>query len=300
MPNKTTAAAFDETPISMLRTFTRGAYDLQQLRIQAGNRLCASFRVRLGIKPSTKEEDADKEAQKVLKILREEFDRITDGVKRDLPSRQGFKPSGIIHSYSELCIINQYISLNRQEESHFRRLEGFLDGFPIWDQYLKNLSGCGPAMSAVLIISLDPHKAETPSSFWKYAGMDLGPDGTGRSRREEHLIKVKYVAKDGTEKEKNSITFNPFLKTKLRVLASCLIRTKNGKYKSVYDGYKHRLENHPNWVDKTPLHRHNASLRYMVKIFLLDLWTTWRTIEGLPVRPSYQEEKLGHKHSHAA
>lgn len=33
----------------VLSTMVRGAYAIQKLRIQTGNRLCAAFRVRLGI-----------------------------------------------------------------------------------------------------------------------------------------------------------------------------------------------------------------------------------------------------------
>jgi len=44
-------------------------------------------------------------------------------------------------------------------------------------------------------------------------------------------------------------------------------------------------------------HIKNMSNRYMLKIFLLDLWKTWRTQEGLPVSVSYEEEKLGIVHS---
>ena len=38
-------------------------------------------------------------------------------------------------------------------------------------------------------------------------------------------------------------------------------------------------------------------MRFMIKMLLLDIWKGWRESEGLPVRPSYHEEKLGHKHS---
>ena len=51
---------------------------------------------------------------------------------------------------------------------------------------------------------------------------------------------------------------------------------------------------------KSDAHLHQASQRYMVKMFLLELWKQWRTFEGLEVRPSYQEEYLGHKHNEAA
>ncbi len=48
--------------------------------------------------------------------------------------------------------------------------------------------------------------------------------------------------------------------------------------------------------EKTPGHRKNMAIRYMVKMFLKDLWVAWRTLEGLPVTPDYAEAKLGLKH----
>ena len=50
------------------------------------------------------------------------------------------------------------------------------------------------------------------------------------------------------------------------------------------------------WKDETKGHRDNAARRYMIKMFLKDLYVVWRTVEGLPVRAPYQEEYLGHKH----
>ena len=51
------------------------------------------------------------------------------------------------------------------------------------------------------------------------------------------------------------------------------------------------------WKDESEGHRHMYARRKMIKQFLIDFHIAWRTIEGLPVRPSYQEEYLGHKHS---
>jgi len=39
------------------------------------------------------------------------------------------------------------------------------------------------------------------------------------------------------------------------------------------------------------------AIRFMVKRFLVDLYFAWRTLDGLPVEPEYQESKLGHKHA---
>jgi hypothetical protein len=43
-------------------------------------------------------------------------------------------------------------------------------------------------------------------------------------------------------------------------------------------------------------HRHAAANRYMVKMFLQELWGNWRELEGLEVRPPYAEEYLGRVH----
>lgn len=51
------------------------------------------------------------------------------------------------------------------------------------------------------------------------------------------------------------------------------------------------------WKDAKPAHIDRAAKRYMIKQFLKDLYVAWRTMEGLEVRPPYQEEKLGHKHT---
>lgn len=91
------------------------------------------------------------------------------------------------------------------------------------------------------------------------------------------------------------ITFNPFLKTKLYVLATSFIKQKGG-YREIYDGYKHRLENSPHHVEKSKGHRHNMAMRYMVKMFLKDFWEQWRQLEGLPTPGPYSEAKLGLVH----
>lgn len=48
---------------------------------------------------------------------------------------------------------------------------------------------------------------------------------------------------------------------------------------------------------RSDAHRHNAALRYVTKMFLASFWEEWRKSVGLPVRPMYHEEKLGHVHN---
>lgn len=374
----------------ILKSSVRGVYDEQELRIQMGNRIVANFKSKLGIKPGTKEDESSVEAKKILRTLRLTHDRITDGVS--LSRRRKFEYDGVISNYAELCLINQYIQMLEHEETSFRNLEAILDEMPIWTQYLKGVKGIGPAMGAVIVSEFDIHKAKYVSSLWKYAGLDVGDDGRGRSRRKEHLEESEYTDRNGEVKTKMGITFNPFLKTKLvGVLGSSFLKSKS-PFSDVYYDYRRRLENmaaHATWVlnqdslrdiaadtlppfvnpnidnpdktegagmynpeelhlsvdeggkkmytvvkkhsievegkerqhlhvylsqtagkapkdakpiaiyrkNKSAAHRHNMANRYMVKIFLQDLYANWKEIEGLEAHPPYHEAKLGMVHA---
>lgn len=289
--------------MSNLRTLVRSTYDLQKIRIQMGNRIAAQFKVKLGQAPGQSEDDLSDDAQAILKVLRQSYNRITDGLVLDKRwSKIQFTGDGIIDTVTELALVSQYIEIDATEKRQFRRFEDLLEQYPIYNTFLSKVPGCGPAMSGVILSEIDITKAKYPSSIWQYAGLDVKSDGRGASRRSEHLIDREYTARDGTQKLKKSITFNPFLKTKLLgVLAPSFIKQGDKcPYRKVYDDYKHRLESHPGWQDTTKGHRHAAAMRYCVKIFLIDLYREWRTLENLPVAPTYQEAKLGHAHGEAA
>lgn len=294
--------ATTEEQRNRLRAMTRGAYDLQKLRIQAGLRLCANFRSKLGQAPGDAEEELDEEATKILDDLRASYRRLTDGIARNrrLPPKEGFKGDELISEYTDLMLVASYFELESVERKQFDQLKTILPEFPVFTNFLDGVRGIGPAMAGVIISEIDIRKAEYPSSLWKYAGLDVGPDGRGRSRRAEHLIDRKYVNAGGEEAERKSITYNPFLKTKLMgVVASSFLRS-GSDYAKVYRDYRHRLESDPARADWAKGRRHQAALRYMVKTFLKDLYNAWRPLEGLAVAPTYHEAKLGHVHRSAA
>src|SRR3990172_591026 len=282
---------------SPLKTMVRGAYDLQKLRIMMGNRIVGNFKSKLGQDPGESEEDGiSAEGKAILVDLRRRYKKLTDGVTKVKLTE--FTGDEVISTYTELCLLDSYFEIEKDEANHFKRLESLLGEYPIYTQFLKPTKGVGPAMSGVIISEIDIAKARHPSSLWKYAGLDVAGDGRGRSRRAEHLVKARYVTRDGEEAERNSITFNPFLKTKLiGVLAPSFLRANNEKYRAVYDGYKNRLQHRPDWSEEKKGHINNAALRYTIKMFLIDLYAAWRTLEGLPVSKPYHEAKLGIKHA---
>ena len=292
-----------------LKTFVRGAYDLQKLRIQMGNRIVGNFKAKLGQSPGEKEEEIDAEGKAILADLRSRFRKLTDGVKV-FPRQAAFVGDEVISTYTELCLLAQYVALEVEEDRHFRRLGTILLDYPVFTEFLHGVRGVGPAMAGVIISEFDIHKARYPSSLWAYAGLDVASDGMGRSRRKEHLRETSYTDKDGKDATKMGITFNPFLKTKLvGVLGSSFLRVGDSPYADVYRDYKHRMENHVKYgvvndgkkddngrAITSKGRRHNMAIRYMIKSFLLDLYKVWRRIEGLVVAPPYSEAKLGRKH----
>jgi hypothetical protein len=353
-------AGFNNHPQRLL---LRSTYALQKMRIQTGNRLVGSFKVKLGFNPGEPEKDENGKVKKlkipkelmddiqskyenvsekddvatiVLKALHTDFKKITDGVvkskvkpeyfiniqvddstddepveflnlgKREIPPIKKFRPNGIITNYTELCLVDQYLKLETDEAVHFRRMESVLTEFPIYNEFLSKVKGIGPAMAGVLVSELNIFRCNTPSAALWYSGYGvkttsgakngLGEPlerGEGQCRKENHLIDVPYIDKNGKPAIRKSITFNPFLKTKLHILATSFIKVKNEKYSPIYYNYKHRLENSPAWADRSKAHIHAASLRYMLKFFLLDLWLKWRTLEGLPITQPYHVAKLG-------
>lgn len=281
--------------MSDIKIMVRGAYDIQKLRIMMGNRIVANFKAKLGQKPGMSEEELEEAEKTILGTLRASYKKITDGVTT-LPRQSSFKGDEVISSYTELVLVDQYLSLEQQEDKQFSRLKNVLKDFPIYNEFLADVHGIGPAMAGVILSEINIHAAQYPSSLWKYAGLDVAGDGKGRSRKKEHLVNRDYIDKDGEPATRVGITFNPFLKTKLvGVLGSSFIKQSATKcpYRKIYDDYKHRLENMPAHADKSKGHRHNMAVRYAVKRFLADLYVAWRKLEGLPVATEYSVGKLG-------
>lgn len=283
----------------VLRSYVRGAYDIQMLRVQTGNRIVAVFREKLGIKPGEKTNKIeDKEATKAIETIMKDYKTVTDGAIKmaDLADRK----QGLITSKVEYTLATNYYILLQEEEFMFDELEKeVLPTYLIYTDFLKGVKGIGPRMAGVIISEININEAIYASSIWKYAGLDVAEDGKGRSNRKEHQRDIEYINAKGEEDTKKGITYNPFLKSKLiGVLASSFLRAgkKDNPYSKLYYDYKNRMENHKTYKDVVPAHRHAMALRYSVKIFLIDLYKRWRMLEGLPVHNPYAEAKLDRKH----
>lgn len=133
-----------------------------------------------------------------------------------------------------------------------------------------------------------------------YVSVDTGEEYVGNVIRSEHgrrmgdTVMQEYTDKDGNIKLKRGLSYNPFVKSKLvGVLATRLLMSKDPIYSTIYYDYKNRLDKMARYKDARDGHKNSMALRYMIKQFLRNLWTTWRQVEGLPVDAPYEVEKLG-------
>lgn len=133
-----------------------------------------------------------------------------------------------------------------------------------------------------------------------FEDIETGEEYIGNVIRSEHGRRMgdtemrEYIDKNGEVKLKRSITYQPFLKTKLMgVLSSRLLMAKDPVYSQIYYDYRARLDRRRACKDYSAGRKNAMALRYMIKCFLRNMWTTWRVLEGLPVDEPYEVAKLG-------
>ena len=166
---------------NQIRCLIANVYDLQKMRISAGNRLVSSFYIQMGVKPSTSPDSADKEERKLIDKLKKEYSRISDAlaendvsVKKQIKALSEEKENPLVYIRGEIDykLVDSYMLLLKSEEEATKVLSKYVESHPLWDAFFKNIKGCGTLMSAVCIGYLDIYRARHVSSFFKYCGLD--------------------------------------------------------------------------------------------------------------------------------
>lgn len=194
-----------------------------------------------------------------------------------------FKPEVITDAETIAILEKYYLVFLTMELELDRDIKRAVESEEIYE-YLKPIKGLGPILSAKLISMIDPARANTASALWRYAGfgVTIGEDGIGRAERPVKGVKLPYNAK---------------LKSTMFLVVSSFLKC-NSPYRAIYDAAKARYQrDRPDWV-KDRIHK--ASMRKTAQVFLAHLHEVWRKLEGLPVRPLYVHEYMGHTHVHKA
>ena len=219
-----------------------------------------------------------------------------------------------------------YQNALNQEKVIEKHIKQQLKSFSIWTEYLSGVKGIGSMAAARIISEYDIEKATTVSKLWQFTGLNPGLVrgqkivDLKKAMAENYKIVKTFKSKKGEKKAviltENMIRgdkltegflapFNKNLRTKIvGVVADGFIKSQNAYCMNYYYPYKERLAHEEStiegadkaWKDVSLGHRDRAAKRYMMKMFLKDLYVAWRSLSGLPVREPYQEQYLGHVH----
>jgi len=155
-------------------------------------------------------------------------------------------------------------------------------------------------------------KTDDPANYVPRNGVVV-KRGDGSERGKYVIVKTNTMIPGDRLTEGFVAPYNSDLRVALcGVMADCMIKCKSSYAIDYYYPRKERLKQSDKqtterrkggevetiaWKDARDGHHDRAAKRYMVKMFLKDLYNHWRAIEGLEVRPDYQEQYLGHKHN---
>ena len=257
---------------SDFKIIVKSYYDFQKMRIRLANRL-------------ERKKDGSSQKENKKTNYKTKVEREDDNIK-----------------FLEIF----FDDIKKTEETFLKDIKKIVHKTALWQNYLKDIKGVGELMAAVIMSEFDIYKATTVSKMWAYAGLSPGTTyGKKWNKDKTKIITTDIIVKQDRKTSGFLCPYNQFLKSKLLgVLADQFIRKEN-PYRKHYEDYRHRLESkdwgteskNPSTKNKKAGHQNNAAKRHIVKLFIIELYVAWRTLEGLPVRNLYAEEYLGKKHS---
>jgi hypothetical protein len=214
------------------------------------------------------------------------------GMSRD---KKNLKTGGIIRCQLPLDVQAELQQTAKLVKTKASKLESVmikeLRKIPIYTQFLNKVYGVGPVVAAYLVTEIDIRRSIKSSALRRFCGLAVI---NGRLERRTKGVKLGYSAE---------------LRTRLFQMFSAMFRNGKGKgstskYLDVWMNAKHRklqmaidgkIDNGVRQVSANG-YAHSYGWHKAADIFIEDLYTVWRAMEGLEVWPSYYAAKLGYEH----
>ena len=215
------------------------------------------------------------------------------------------------------------VPLKRMEEDIKKQISRLIKDWPVWDGWLKNVSGVGPVTAGGLLAYVDIYKASKVSSLWHYAGQHVVDGEIPRLKKKvkrswnrrlqtimwnfsECIVKLGVGYRALYKERKAYEIANRFFSLNLRngkseddlasFIAGHLLNEPVGKKKKGYfvqnkvaalKVLRDKNGNDELLLERKPGHIDNRAKRFVRKVFLSHVYEYWRGVEGLPVRPVY-------------
>lgn len=200
-------------------------------------------------------------------------------------------------SEDQIAFNNAVVEERTQHEAKVKaRLEDLVKNkdYPIYNDFLKHISGLGGVSSAILISTFRPERVYYVTNLWAFAGIVTGKD---------KLVKGEKAS------------FNTFLKSKLLgVIGANFLKLKSEYALYYYQKRIHLInrdvqlikarkmcekfgEHEDGKLDRlTAAHHSRMAIRDMMQMFVRDYYVGYRTIMNIPVIPGYTEAVLNLSH----
>jgi len=310
--------------LRQLKLLVKTRFDIQDMRKITFNRILMMFRHLMDIPSTATKEQQDRIADKLKAKILGEFAEIANLVGKNGLSLYDQKPGmqlkmlnkwfvdnadrevPLINDESEFYSIEVLARMIGEEARIEKRIAALLKHFPFYTECLEKVYGLGPMGGAMILSNLDIDRARTPGSFIRRLGITVEKDGKGTSRRKEHNVPTEYIDKDGNLAYKWGLGYDPqlrswFLENMMGGFIRCdkrkgvnpwvvQYRNKKTQYSLRKDLMIKDKKTSELVIDKS--HVDKMSRRWMLKIFLIDIWLFWAAFEGKEIKKPYYQAKI--------
>lgn len=217
-------------------------------------------------------------------VLRENVRGLYEIMKLRVKCERRSRAFKKAHTHVPLTRVNNAVHHLLTQETYFRNaIQQAVATYDIWD-WLKKVKGIGPVLAGMLIAETNIEACENVSKMWAWWG--LAPDSGGSSYRR---ARVSKVLGESLLRKKSKPYYAAYCRYKLKkeqTLGPCMGCGGSGNHGDESCANCAGTGQGP-W-GKSKNHRHAAARRYMVKLFLKDLWRAWRRQESLPCPEPYK------------
>lgn len=166
--------------------------------------------------------------------------------------------------------------------------------YPIYDNFLANITGLGPVSSAIILSTFRPENIYYVSNMFAYAGIVTGKDKLvkGQKATFDKYLKTKLLGVIGTNFIKLKSEYAQYYYQKrIHLINRDALLIKEGKMCEEFG-----VEEEGKLSRPTAAHHSRMATRYMIQKFVRDYYVAYRTIMGIPVVPGYEETHLNLVH----
>jgi len=256
----------------------------------------------------------------IRKIIRRKFDEVEEAQRKIFRFPVGKREADV-----------SSVPLNRMEEDIKRHIQSLINEWPVWFNWLKDVSGVGPIIAGGLLAYVDINICSKVSQLWHYAGQHVVDGEIPRLKKgvkrswnrrlqtimwnfSESIVKSGKGYRALYDERKEHEVRNRFLTVELDnsrseddlagfVAGHHLNENVGEKKQGYYISNKAaalsilRAKNGSSklLLERKQAHINNRAKRHVRKVFLAHVYKFWREAEGLPVRAVYAMH-LGPEH----